>query len=89
MLAPGAGKPKIGRLWAYLRDQGPYAGSAPRAVLYRYSPDRRTEHPRRHFAGFAGVLHADGYAGFDRISVLQRLAQSKLQNSPSRDVPQR
>jgi transposase len=67
VLAPGAGKTKTGRLWAYLRDERPYAGAAPPAVLYRYSPDRRAEHPRAHLAGFAGVLHADGYAGFDGL----------------------
>ena len=67
VLAPGAGKTKLGRLWAYLRDERPYAGTAAPAVLYRYSPDRRAEHPRTHLAGFTGVLHADGYAGFDGL----------------------
>ena len=64
VLAPGAGKTKTGRLWAYLRDERPYVGTAAPAVVYRYSPDRRAEHPRAHLAGFRGVLHADGYAGF-------------------------
>ena len=64
VLAPGAGKTKTGRLWAYLRDERPHGGAAPPAVFYRYSPDRRGEHPRTHLAGFCGVLHADGYAGF-------------------------
>src|SRR6185312_7026939 len=64
VLAPGAGKTKLGRLWAYLRDERPYAGTAAPAVLYRYNPDRRAEHPRAHLAGFSGVLHADGYTGF-------------------------
>lgn len=67
VLAPGAGKTKTGRLWAYLRDERPYAGDAAPAVFYRYSPDRRAEHPREHLAGFAGVLHADGYTGFEGL----------------------
>ena len=67
VLAPGAGRTKTGRLWAYLRDERPYAGLAAPAVFYRYSPDRRAEHPREHLAGFAGVLHADGYAGFEGL----------------------
>ena len=67
VLAPGASKTKTVRLWAYLRDERPYAGTAPPAVFYRYSPDRRAEHPRQHLAGFAGVLHADGYAGFEGL----------------------
>jgi len=64
VLAPGAGKTKTGRLWVYLRDERPHAGPAPPAVIYRYSPDRKGEHPRRHLARFRGFLHADGYAGF-------------------------
>jgi transposase len=67
VLAPGAGRTKTGRLWAYLRDERPYAGTAAPAGFYRYSPDRRAEHPREHLAGFAGVLHADGYAGFEGL----------------------
>jgi len=67
VLAPGAGKTQTGRLWAYLRDERPSAGGAAPAVLYRYSPDRRAEHPRSHLAGFQGVLHADGYAGFEGL----------------------
>lgn len=37
------------------------------AVLFRYSPDRKGERPQAHLAQFAGVLTADGYAGFDRL----------------------
>ena len=64
VLAPGTGKTGTDRLWAYLRDERSYAGTAPPAVRYRYTPDRRGEHPRAHLAGFRGVLQADGYAGF-------------------------
>jgi transposase len=64
VLAPGNGKAKTGRLWVYLRDERPFGGTAPPAVFYRYSPDRKGEHPRRHLAGFTGFLQADGYAGF-------------------------
>jgi transposase len=64
VLAPGTGKTRTGRLWAYLRDERPYAGMAPPAVCFRYSADRRGEHPRTHLSGFRGVLQADGYAGF-------------------------
>jgi transposase len=64
VLAPGNGRTKTGRLWVYLRDERPHAGPAPPAVIYRYSADRKGEHPRRHLALFRGFLHADGYAGF-------------------------
>jgi transposase len=64
VLAPGTGKTKTGRLWVYLRDERPYGGEAPPAVVYRYSPDRKGEHPRAQLANFRGFLQADGYSGF-------------------------
>jgi len=64
VLAPGTGKTKTGRLWVYLRDERPHGGLAPPAVVYRYSPDRRGEHPRAHLIGFRGFLQSDGYSGF-------------------------
>jgi hypothetical protein len=67
VLAPGTGKTKTGRLWAYLRDERPYGGTGPPAVRYHYSPDRRAQHPRSHLASFRGVLQADGYSGFDGL----------------------
>jgi transposase len=67
VLAPGTGKTKTGRLWVYVRDDRPSGGPAPPATLYRYSPDRRGEHPRDHLAGFTGHLQADGYAGFNEL----------------------
>ena len=67
VLAPGAGKTKTGRQWVYLRDERPHGGTAPPAVLYRYTPDRKGEHCRAELAEFTGWLHADGYAGFARL----------------------
>ena len=67
VLAPGTGKTKTGRFWVYLRDERPHAGTAPPAVLYRYTPDRKGEHCRKELSHFTGWLHADGYAGFARL----------------------
>jgi transposase len=67
VLAPGTGKTATGRLWVYVRDDRPWADAAPPAVLYRYSPDRKGEHPRAHLAAFGGFLQADGYAGFNEL----------------------
>jgi transposase len=64
VLAPGNGKTKTGRIWCYVRDDHPFAGKAPKAVLYCYSPDRKGEHPKAHLAGFKSILQADGYAGY-------------------------
>ena len=63
VLAPGAGKTKTGRLWTYVRDERPFAGSRPPAALFFYSPDRKGEHPRAHLKDFRGIIHADGCSG--------------------------
>lgn len=67
LLLAGKGKTKTGRQWVYLRDERPHAGSAPPAVLYRYTPDRKVERCREHLKSFSGYLHADGYAGFKEL----------------------
>lgn len=67
VLAPGTGKTKIARIWTYVRDERSWGSAVPPAVLFRYTPDRKGIHPRTHLSQFAGALHADGYAGFDRL----------------------
>src|SRR5580692_72098 len=67
VLAPGTGKTKIARIWTYVRDERSWGSHIPPGVLFRYTPDRKGIHPRTHLARFTGALHADGYAGFDRI----------------------
>jgi transposase len=67
VLAPGLGRTKTGRLWVYVRDDRPFAGTAAPAAAYFYSPDRGGEHPASHMATFTGLLQADGYAGFEAL----------------------
>lgn len=76
VLAPGNGKTKTARIWTYTRDERPWGSAAPPAVWFRYTPDRKGEHPRRHLADFTGVLHADGYAGFDRLFASGRIREA-------------
>ena len=76
VLAPGAGKTKTGRLWVYVRDERPFNGKRPPAALFFYSPDRKSEHPRAHLGDFRGVIHADGYAGFDELFAGNRIAEA-------------
>src|SRR5438309_5664501 len=45
VLAPGTGKTKTGRLWTYVRDERPFAGSPPAAALFFSSPDRKGDYP--------------------------------------------
>ena len=67
MLAPGKGRTATARMWAYVRDEHGWSGSAPPAAHYRFSTDRKGEHPADHLAGYRGFMHADGYAGFNRL----------------------
>lgn len=65
--APGHGKVKTARLWTYVRDERPWAGPAPPAAFYRFTPDRKGKWPRNHLRDFKGFMHADGYAGFEEL----------------------
>jgi len=67
VLDPGRGRTKTGRLWTYVRDDRPAGSTDPPAVLFRYSPDRKGEHPQGHLKRFAGILQADAYSGFNDL----------------------
>lgn len=67
VLDPGRGKTKTGRLWTYVRDERPYGSHAPPAAWYRYSEDRKGARPQAHLKDYKGFLHADGYAGYERL----------------------
>lgn len=76
VLAPGTGRTRTGRLWAYVRDERPWGGPAQPAAFCCYSPDRKGEHPRGHLAGFRGTLQADGYTGFDGLYEAGRVVEA-------------
>jgi transposase len=44
VLDPGRGRTKTGYLWALARDDRPWQGDAPPAVVYSYAPGRGAEH---------------------------------------------
>jgi len=67
MLAPGSGRTKTARLWAYVRDERPWAGDGQPASWYQFSPDRKGERPNKHLLDYKGFMHADGYAGFNDL----------------------
>jgi transposase len=60
-------KTVTGRVWAYVRDDRPFAGPAPPAAVFFYSRNRDGEHPRKHLAAYAGILQADAYGGFNGL----------------------
>jgi transposase len=66
------GKTETGRVWTYVRDDRPFGGKDPPAALYYASRDRLGEHPERHLKGFAGILQADAYSGYNRLYLADR-----------------
>jgi transposase len=64
VLAPGTGKTKEGRLWAYVRDDRCSGSADPPAVLFRYTPGRDGALARGHLDPFRGILQADAYTGY-------------------------
>jgi transposase len=61
------GKTVTGRCWTYVRDDRPFGGRAPPAALFLYSRDRSGDHPRRHLAGWSGILQADAFSGYGKL----------------------
>lgn len=66
------GKTRTGRIWTYVRDDRPFGGKAPPAAVFFYSPDRTGIHPEQHLAGYAGILQADAYSGFNALYASDR-----------------
>jgi transposase len=66
------GQTATGRAWVYVRDDRPFAGPDPPAALFHFSRDRAGEHPEQHLEGFAGILQADAFAGFNRLYAAAR-----------------
>tara|TARA_R110002124_G_scaffold183714_1_gene351146 strand:- start:100 stop:1713 length:1614 start_codon:yes stop_codon:yes gene_type:complete len=60
---------KRGRIWAYVRDQRPWAGSAPPGAIYYFAPDWKEERVLRHLSEGRGILQADGYKGYANLYV--------------------
>jgi hypothetical protein len=67
VLAPGLGKTKTGRLWVVVRDERSWGSAVPPAAFYHYSANRKAIHAETLLGTCRGFLHADGYAGFERL----------------------
>ncbi len=61
------GRCATGRAWVYVRNDRPFGGPDPPAVLFRYSRDRSGDHPVEHLERFTGILQADIYAGYNPL----------------------
>jgi transposase len=67
-LNPGSGKTKTAWLWAYARDDRPFAGAGPPMVAYRYEDSRAGDCAARHLGDYRGILQCDGYAGYRKLA---------------------
>ena len=56
-----------GRIWAYVRDQRPWAGAAPPGAVYYFAPDWKEAHVHEHLKQTRGILQADGYKGYAKL----------------------
>jgi transposase len=66
------GKTDTGRCWVYVRDDRPFGGTGPPAAMFYYSRDRKGDHPQMHLAGYAGILQADAYDGYNKLYLAGR-----------------
>jgi transposase len=60
-------KAVVGRIWTYVRDDRPFAGTDPPAALFYYSRNRAGEHPQGHLAGYVGLMQADAFNGYNDL----------------------
>jgi transposase len=83
----GAGaKARTGRLWVYVRDDRPSGDTAPPAVWFQYSANRKGEHPVRHLRHFKGILQADAFAGYHPLYEDGRVVEAACWSHARRKV---
>src|SRR6516165_10138332 len=75
MFSACGARTKTGYLWVLARDDRPWQGDAPPAVVYNYAPGRGAEHAVVLLRGFAGVLQTDGYAAYRSLADPKRTSR--------------
>src|SRR3954468_3780218 len=73
VLDPGRGRTKTGYFWVLARDDRPWRGRAPPAVVYSYAPGRGSEHAIELLRGYSGVLQTDAYAAYSKLADPKRV----------------
>jgi transposase len=71
VLDPGRGRTKKGFAWAIARDDRPWGGSDPPAVVFHYAPGRGAEHAQALLGGYTGLLQCDGYTVYKGLAALE------------------
>jgi transposase len=77
VLDPGRGRTKQGYFWAIARDDRPWGGGDPPAVVYNYAPGRGHAHADALLGGYRGILQCDGYGAYKTL-VGSRSEQSSI-----------
>src|SRR5258708_21690444 len=72
VLDPGRGRTKTGYFWGIWREDRPWGGLDPPAVVYTYAPGRGAEHATALLAGYSGIVHCDGYTVYKQLADPQR-----------------
>ena len=67
VLDPGRGQTKTSYFWAIARDDRPWGGRDPPAVVYTYAPGRGGEHLEKLLATYRGIVQCDGYAPYKKL----------------------
>ena len=67
VLDPGRGRTKQGYFWAIARDDRPWCGGQPPAVVYTYAPGRGHHHAKALLGGYRGILQCDGYDAYKKL----------------------
>jgi transposase len=78
VLDPGRGKTKTGYLWAVLRDDRGWNGSAPSGVVFHYRPGRKGEYAAEILDGFNGTIQVDAYGGYSHLATTDRVGGAPL-----------
>ncbi|WP_454068167.1 IS66 family transposase [Brucella anthropi] len=78
VLDPGRGKTKTGYLWAVLRDDRGWNGSAPPGVVFHYRPGRKGEYAAEILSGFNGTIQVDAYGGYSHLATPDRVGGDPL-----------
>lgn len=72
VLDPGRGKTKTGYLWAVLRDDRGWNGTAPPGVVFHYRPGRKGEYAAEILTGFNGTIQVDAYGAYTHLATSKR-----------------
>jgi transposase len=68
VLDPGRGRTKQGYFWAVARDDRPWAGTDPPAIVFTYAPGRGAIHGLKLLDGYRGIVQCDGYEAYKSIA---------------------